>query len=199
MILLRQFDDERRLADVAARNHHEVSIPLARGVFAMCDILVLSPYICYREHARQGVLVVVGENARVLIMSLNHDFCHIYLLSVPDIWLYAMKTVPLQQHYYDDGMMKTERITLRPWLDTDAEALYKYAGDPEVGPRAGWSPHQSEQESLEIIHTVFNNPATWAIVWNETGEAIGAMGYGPSCDCSLPSREGEPTYREYKM
>ena len=90
-------------------------------------------------------------------------------------------------------MLETERITLRHWLDTDAKDLYKYASDPEVGPRAGWPPHLSEEESLEIIHTVFNNPTTWAIVWNETGEAIGAIGYGPSCDCSLPAREGEPT------
>ncbi|MDY5084904.1 MAG: GNAT family N-acetyltransferase [Prevotella sp.] len=90
-------------------------------------------------------------------------------------------------------MMKTERITLRHWLDTDAKALYKYASDPEVGPRAGWQPHKSEEESLEIIRTVFNNPTTWAIVWNETGETIGAIGYGPSCDCSLPAWEGEPT------
>ena len=89
--------------------------------------------------------------------------------------------------------MKSERITLRPWQDNDAKALYKYARDPDVGPRAGWPPHRSEAESLEIIRTVFNNPTTWAIVWNETGEAIGAMGYGPSCDCSLPAREGEPT------
>ena len=90
-------------------------------------------------------------------------------------------------------MMHTERITLRPWLDTDAKALYKYACDPDVGLRAGWPPHQSEEESLQIIRTVFHNPTTWAIVWNEIGEAIGAIGYGPSCDCSLPSREGEPT------
>ena len=89
--------------------------------------------------------------------------------------------------------MKTERITLRPWFDADAKALYKYASDPEVGPRAGWPPHLSEDDSLEIIRNVFNNPTTWAIVWNETGEAIGAMGYGPSCDCSLPAWEGEPT------
>ena len=47
--------------------------------------------------------------------------------------------------------MKTERITLRPWLETDAKALYKYASDPEVGPQAGWAPHLSEEESLEII------------------------------------------------
>lgn len=89
--------------------------------------------------------------------------------------------------------METDRIILRPWQESDAAALYKYASDPEVGPRAGWAPHKSLEESLDIIRTVFNNDTTWAIVLKETGEAIGAMGYGPSCDCNLPAREGEPT------
>lgn len=71
--------------------------------------------------------------------------------------------------------------------------MYKYASDPEVGPRAGWPPHKSLEESLEIIRTVFDNDTTWAIVLKDTGEAIGAIGYGPSCDCNLPAREGEPT------
>ena len=89
--------------------------------------------------------------------------------------------------------MQTERILLRPWKDSDAEALYKYASDPEVGPRAGWPPHKSVEESLEIIRTVFNDATnTWAIELKETGEAIGAMGYGPSCSCNLPARDGEP-------
>ncbi|MCQ2207851.1 MAG: GNAT family N-acetyltransferase [Paludibacteraceae bacterium] len=89
--------------------------------------------------------------------------------------------------------METSRIMLRRWQDSDATALYKYAADPEVGPRAGWPPHQSEAESLEIIRTIFNDATTWAIVLKETGEAIGAMGYGPSCECKLPSRPNEPT------
>ncbi|MBO4434145.1 MAG: GNAT family N-acetyltransferase [Bacteroidales bacterium] len=89
--------------------------------------------------------------------------------------------------------MKMDRIILRPWLETDAPALFKYASDPEVGPRAGWPPHKSVEESLEIIRTVFNDATcTWAIVLKETGEPIGAMGYGPSCSCNLPAREGEP-------
>ena len=49
------------------------------------------------------------------------------------------------------------------------------------------------EESLEIIRTVFDNDTTWAIVLKDTGEAIGAIGYGPSCDCNLPAHEGEPT------
>lgn len=88
--------------------------------------------------------------------------------------------------------METERILLRPWRDDDAEALFKYASDPEVGARAGWPPHKSIEESLEIIRTVFNNPTNWAIVLKATGEAIGAIGYMPSFQSNLPAREGEP-------
>lgn len=90
-------------------------------------------------------------------------------------------------------MMETDRIVLRHWHESDACALYRYAGDTETGPRAGWAPHKSVEESLEIIRTVFNNPTTWAIVLKETDEPVGAIGYGSSCDCSLPAREGEPT------
>lgn len=88
--------------------------------------------------------------------------------------------------------METDRITLRPWRDSDAETLFKYASDPDVGPRAGWPPHQSVEKSLEIIRTVFGNDTTWAIALRATDEPIGAIGYGPSCDCNLPAREGEP-------
>ncbi len=89
--------------------------------------------------------------------------------------------------------METNRIVLRPWRDSDAETLFKWASSPDVGPRAGWAPHKSVEESLEIIRTVFRDATnTWAIALKETDTAIGAMGYGPSCECDLPAREGEP-------
>ena len=47
--------------------------------------------------------------------------------------------------------METERILLRHWQESDAEALFKYASDPDVGPRAGWPVHNSVEESREII------------------------------------------------
>ena len=59
--------------------------------------------------------------------------------------------------------METERLIFRPWQESDAEALYKYASDPDVGPRAGWPPHKSVEESREIIRTIFHNDRTWAI------------------------------------
>ena len=73
--------------------------------------------------------------------------------------------------------METERLLLRPWRESDAKALYKYASDPEVGPRAGWPPHKSAEESREIIRTIFNNDHTWAIELKATNEVIGCIGY----------------------
>ena len=73
--------------------------------------------------------------------------------------------------------METERILLRPWREEDAEALYRHASDPEVGPRAGWSPHKSVDESRNIIRTLFANDHTWAIVQKESREPIGCICY----------------------
>ena len=88
----------------------------------------------------------------------------------------------------------SNRILLRPWQDSDAPTLYQYASDPDIGSRAGWAPHQSEEESLQIIRTVFRNDTTWAIVLKEdVSHPIGAIGYGSSCDCALPARANEPT------
>lgn len=66
-------------------------------------------------------------------------------------------------------VIETERLILRPWRETDAGALFKYASDPDVGPIAGWEPHVSDENSLEIIRTVFSAPETYAAVLKETG------------------------------
>lgn len=33
--------------------------------------------------------------------------------------------------------LETDRLVLRAWRESDAEALYRYAKDPGVGPIAG--------------------------------------------------------------
>ena len=55
-------------------------------------------------------------------------------------------------------ILQTKRLILRPWREDDAEELYKYASDPEVGPPAGWPPHTSVENSREIIRTVLSKP-----------------------------------------
>lgn len=73
-------------------------------------------------------------------------------------------------------MIETERLILRPWQEADAEALYRYASDPDIGPVAGWPPHASVEESLEVIRTVFAAPETYAVVLKATGEPVGCCG-----------------------
>ena len=80
---------------------------------------------------------------------------------------------------------------MRPWLESDAEVLYKYASDPEVGPRAGWPPHKNVEESLDVIRKFFTNDFTWAVVLKETGEVIGCVGYLPASSSNLPIGEDQ--------
>ncbi len=77
------------------------------------------------------------------------------------------------------NVIETGRLILRPWRDSDAEALYKYAKDPDVGMPAGWEPHTSVENSLEIIRNVFSEPFVYAVVFKETGEPIGCCGLVP--------------------
>nr|WP_233126380.1 GNAT family N-acetyltransferase [Fibrobacter sp. UWS1] len=40
-------------------------------------------------------------------------------------------------------ILKTKRLILRPRKKDDAENLYEYAKDSDVGHIAGWPPHQN--------------------------------------------------------
>jgi len=91
----------------------------------------------------------------------------------------------------DNTILTSGRLLLRRWQENDAEALFKYASDPDVGPRAGWPAHQSVEESREVIRTVFCNDETWAIVLKETDEAIGAMGYFTQATSNIPIGEND--------
>ena len=72
--------------------------------------------------------------------------------------------------------LETTRLILRSWREDDAEDLYKYASDPDVGPPAGWLPHTSVENSREIIRTVLSAPETYAVCLKEDGKPIGSVG-----------------------
>lgn len=74
-------------------------------------------------------------------------------------------------------ILETERLILRPWCDDDAPDLYIYASDPDIGPPAGWPPHTSVENSLEIIRTVLTAPDTFAVCLKENGKPIGSIGF----------------------
>ena len=94
-------------------------------------------------------------------------------------------------------IIETPRLILRPWHESDAASLFKYAKDPEIGPIAGWPPHTSVDDSLEVIRTVFATPETYAVVLKETDEPVGCCGIMFSNSlhpAEMKSREAEIGY-----
>ncbi|MGN1165159.1 MAG: GNAT family N-acetyltransferase [Lachnospiraceae bacterium] len=85
----------------------------------------------------------------------------------------------------------TERLILRPWKEEDAESLFKYAKDPEVGPVAGWPVHTSIENSREIIKNVLSAPETYAVCLKENNIAIGSIGLLPSSQTHTTAKEDE--------
>ncbi len=92
--------------------------------------------------------------------------------------------------------IETPRLLLRRWQDGDAHDLFEYASDPEVGPVAGWPPHQSVEESRQIVQTVFAAPETYAVCLKQDGRAIGAIGlkFGDGADLADADNEAELGY-----
>lgn len=86
-------------------------------------------------------------------------------------------------------MLKTKRLILRPWQEADAESLYEYAKDPDVGPAAGWPVHTSVENSRSIIRQVLSAPETYAVCLN--GKAIGSVGLKKKGSTDMTDREDE--------
>ena len=71
--------------------------------------------------------------------------------------------------------LETKRLILRRWEEADAETLFAYASDPDVGPAAGWLPHQSVDESRTIIRAVLSGAECYAICLKDGTGPIGAI------------------------
>lgn len=70
-----------------------------------------------------------------------------------------------------------KRLILRPIVLTDAQDVFEYSYRPSVGPNAGWKPHESIEETLEIMKLIFLEQETvWGIALKETGKITGTIG-----------------------
>ena len=72
-------------------------------------------------------------------------------------------------------ILKTDRLVLRPWKETDADSLFEYAKNPDIGPIAGWAPHKNVDESRNVIKTIFTGVECYAICKKDCDIAIGAI------------------------
>ena len=88
-------------------------------------------------------------------------------------------------------MLETKRLILRRWKESDAESLYEYAKDPDVGPIAGWPAHKNIDESLGVIKNVFNCPEAYAVCLKPDDKAIGAIELKLNGHTDMTEREDE--------
>lgn len=88
-------------------------------------------------------------------------------------------------------MIETKRLILRKWTPQDAESLFEYAKNPNVGPAAGWPPHKSAEESRFVIENVFNGAECYAICEKENNIAIGAVELKLNGHTDMTDREDE--------
>jgi putative acetyltransferase len=87
------------------------------------------------------------------------------------------------------NLIETERLLLRPVTENDAEALFEYCRNVNIGSNAGWKPHESIEETREIIKLVFlDKEHVFGIVLKETGQLFGSIGLIPD-----PKRQNDKT------
>lgn len=86
--------------------------------------------------------------------------------------------------------LETNRLILRPWTEADAEVLYGFARDPDVGPAAGWPPHTSIENSRDIIKNVLSKPETYAVCLKD-GTPIGSIGLHLNGSTDMTDRDDE--------
>lgn len=83
----------------------------------------------------------------------------------------------------------TERLILRPIEPSDLADIFEYSKHPEVGPNAGWKPHESKEETMEIMKTIFlDKDCVWGIIRKDDKKMIGSIGF-----IQDPKRENEHT------
>lgn len=103
----------------------------------------------------------------------------------------GLRFTPMQYGKKPETVLETQRLILRPWRESDAEELYRYAKDPAVGPIAGWPVHTGVENSREIIRGVLSQPETYAVVLKEAGLPVGSVGIMRAGHGSAPIGETE--------
>lgn len=86
----------------------------------------------------------------------------------------------LHLHLLDTPDLETDRLLLRPFKQSDAPELYECCKNPNLGNNAGWEPHESPEETAEVLNAVFlGKEGIWAITSKEAGNVIGSIGLIP--------------------
>lgn len=87
-----------------------------------------------------------------------------------------------------DVIIKTERLTLRPWRESDLDDFFEYASVAGVGEAAGWPHHKTKEESKTILDMFIKEKKTFAI--DHEGKVIGSVGIEKYHEDIMPELDG---------
>jgi len=74
-------------------------------------------------------------------------------------------------------MIETKRLILRQIVASDAEEIFAFSRGPETGRDAGWKPHETLEETKQIMQEIFlEQESVFGMVLKETGVMIGSVG-----------------------
>ena len=114
------------------------------------------------------------EGTREKAAFINNEFVDEYFIA-------KILDEPLKK--WHPPIIETSRLTLRPVLLTDAEAIFQYAKNPNVSQYTLWEPHKSVSDSADYIKDyIFNYyaqgvPEPFGITLkNEPSKLIGTVG-----------------------
>ena len=71
--------------------------------------------------------------------------------------------------------LTTGRLLLRAFESEDLQSLYAYCSEPDTGIHADKKPHESIEESRQLLNQLMQEDLTWAICDKVSGENIGAV------------------------
>lgn len=86
-------------------------------------------------------------------------------------------------------ILKTERLLIRPWRQSDLDDFYSYASVDGVGQMAGWKPHKSKEESKIILDMFISHKKTFALEYQ--GKVIGSVGIEKYIETHFPEFENK--------
>ncbi len=77
-------------------------------------------------------------------------------------------------------IIETQRLILRPINKSDVYDMFEYSHRPNIGPLAGWAPHQSIEETKVVIDLMVSQGirtgfGPFAITLKESGKMIGSI------------------------
>ena len=88
-------------------------------------------------------------------------------------------------------MILSKRLVLKRWIAKDKTQLFKLASNVKVANPCGFLPHLNEEDSKNVIETIFNKPEHYAIKLRDENILIGSISLKSKKDSDLVEREDE--------